>query len=237
MTKPGDMAAVALLAAMLAGGACGRDDTAEQAAAPAAVATVPVDTSAVAVARGVLGPQVRMAVPFGLPGRDTRFVAAALPVTQPVDDPSRPGNRIPPGAHEVVVMELRGGGYAIQKPGLYASGQPFSPRADGAAAPADSAQLARMMGVEDANGDGDREVWAAQYRESPQGGHTWEVRAYDRGGRTTYQVIATTRAGGAVDAAARSFSANTEQEPAVRRWLGAKVDELEAGLAAAGGGR
>ncbi|MBW3572249.1 MAG: hypothetical protein KY467_14200 [Gemmatimonadetes bacterium] len=226
----------AALAAMLVGGACGREDAAEAGTAPAADAAA-ADTSAIAVARRVLGPQVRMAVPFGLPGRDTRFIAAALPVTQPVDDPARPGNRIAPGGHEIVVVELRGGGHAIQKPGLYATREPFLPPAGdaAAAAPADSTQLARMMGVEDANGDGDPEVWAAQYRES-RGAHTWDVRAYDRGGRTTYQLVATTRQGGAVDAAARSFSANTGQEPAVREWLGAKLDQLQAALASAPAG-
>lgn len=236
--------AVALCLSMLLA-ACGRERAADLDTGADAADSAQADTSAMAIARRALGPEVRMAIPFGLPGRDTRFIAAALPVMQWVDDPARSGNRVAPGGHEMVVLEMRGGGMAVQKPGLYASRTPFLPAVvDTATAPAaDSTTLAKTMGVEDANGDGDPEVWAAQYGVRDGGGHTWDLRVYDRGGRAMYQLIATSRHGAGVDVSAHSFSASAAQNPAMRQWLAAKVQELEAALASAeagaapGGGR
>ncbi|HEU4882290.1 MAG TPA: hypothetical protein VFT45_08600, partial [Longimicrobium sp.] len=76
--------------------------------------------------------------------------------------------------------------------------------------------------------DGVPEVWAAQYHTLPRGGHSWDVRAYDRDGRTMYQVTAT--------GSDREYSASVEQNPAMRQWLGARVDRLEASLASAPAG-
>ncbi|HEY0020333.1 MAG TPA: hypothetical protein VGC13_28810 [Longimicrobium sp.] len=229
----------ALAALCLAFAACGGG--AEEMKSAAAADTVPLDTSAMAVARRALGPDVRMAVPFRLQHRTAQFVAAALPVMEWVPDVSRSGNSVGPGGHELVIVEAIGDSYAVHKPGLYATREPFLPRLDdtATAVPADSAQIARMMGVADADGDGDAEVWAAQYRAARGGGHTWDVRAYERDDRTLYQLIATAKQAGGVDASAHSFSGNVAQNPAMRQWLAARVDELEAALAAmpAGGAR
>jgi hypothetical protein len=225
----------------LAFAACGGGRTEEAKSAEVAADTVALDTSAMAVARRALGPNVRMAVPFRLQHRTAQFVAAALPVMAWVPDVSRSGNSVGPGGHELVIVEAIGDSYAVHKPGLYATREPFLPRLDdtATAAPADSTQIARMMGVADADGDGDAEVWAAQYRAARGGGHTWDVRAYERDDRTLYQLIATAKQTGSVDASAHSFSGTVEQNPALRQWLTAKVDELEAALAAmpAGGAR
>lgn len=237
-TRACRVAALCILALLAA---CGRERAADLDAGAVAADSAQADTSAMAVARRALGPEVRMAIPFAMPGRDTRFIAAALPVMQWVDDLARSGNSVAPGGHEMVVLELRGEGMAVQKPGLYASRAPFLPAVDDTATapPADSAALARMMGVEDANGDGDPEVWAAQYGVRDGGGHTWDLRAYDRGGPAMYQLIATSRQGTGVDVSAHSFSASAAQNPAMRQWLAGKVQELEAALAAspAGAGR
>lgn len=234
-TRTAAMAALCLVLAACGGGG------AEETKSAAAADTVAPDTSAMAVARRALGPDVRMAVPFRLQHRTPRFVAAALPVMEWVPDVSRSGNSVGPGGHELVIVEAINDSHAVHKPGLYATREPFLPRLDdtAAAVPADSAQIARMMGVADADGDGDAEVWAAQYRAARGGGHAWDVRAYDRDDRTLYQLIATAKQSGGVDASAHSFSGTVEQNPAVRQWLTAKVDELEAALAAmpAGGGR
>ncbi|HEX6368669.1 MAG TPA: hypothetical protein VF006_07050 [Longimicrobium sp.] len=204
----------------------------------AAVDSALADTSAMAVARRALGPEVRMAVPFRLQHRPARFVAAALPIMEWVPDLARSGNSVGPGGHEMVIVEMTQESHAIHKPGLYASREPFLPRLDDTAtvAPADSATLARMMGVEDADGDGDPEVWAAQYRPAKGGGHAWDVRAYDRGGRAMYQLISGTVSEGGVDASAQGFSGNVAQNPAMRQWLLDRVARLEAALASAPAG-
>ncbi len=231
----------AALAAVVLLGACGRGDAEKVPADAVAADTAAADTSAMAIARRALGPEVRMAVPFRLQNRPARFVAAALPVMEWVPDPARSGNSVGPGGHELVIVESIGDSHAVHKPGLYATREPFLPRLDdtATAAPADSTQIARMMGVEDADGDGDPEAWAAQYRTSPGGGHAWDVRAYDRGGRAMYQLISGTASEGGVDASAQGFSGNVEQNPAMRQWLLARVQQLEAALASApaGGGR
>lgn len=218
--------------------ACGRERAADAGAGDVAADTAQADTSAMAIAQRALGPQVRMAIPFRLQNRPPRFVAAALPIMEWVPDLARSGNSVGPGGHEMVIVETRGGSHAVHKPGLYASRAPFLPALDdtATAAPADSATLAKTMGVDDMDGDGDPEVWAAQYGVRDGGGHTWDVRAYDRGGRAMYQLIATSKQGTGVDASAHSFSGSAAQNPAVRQWLAAKVQELEAALAAAPAG-
>jgi hypothetical protein len=235
-TRRAALAAALCLATLLGG--CGRERAAEVDAGAVTVDPAQADTSAMAVARRVLGPDVRMAVPFRLQNRPARFVAAALPIRAWVPDLARSGNSVGPGGHEMVILEAAGGSHAVHKPGLYASRAPFLPRLDdtATAVPADSATLAKTMGVDDADGDGDPEVWAAQYGVRDGGGHTWDVRAYDRGGRAMYQVIATSRQGAGVDVSAHSFSGSAAQNPAVRQWLTAKVQELEAALAAAPAG-
>ena len=72
-----------------------------------------------------------------------------------------------------------------------------------------------------------------------RGSHTWDVRAYDRNGRSMYQIIATARQGAGIDASAHSFSGSVGENPPVRQWLTSKVQQLEAALASApaGGGR
>jgi hypothetical protein len=233
-------ASTAALAVMLLG-ACGRGDAEKAPADAVAADTAAADTSAMAIARRALGPEVRMAVPFRLQHRNARFVAAALPVMEWVPDLARSGNSVGPGGHELVIVEATPESHAIHKPGLYATREPFLPRLDdtATAAPADSAQIARMMGVEDADGDGDPEVWAAQYRTARGGGHAWDVRAYDRGGHAMYTLISGSVSEDGAEASAQGFSDNVEQNPAVRQWLLSKVQQLEAALAAApaGGGR
>jgi hypothetical protein len=223
--------------------ACGRGDAettnGDAAAADTAAAdTVAADTSAMAVARRVLGPQVRMAIPFHMPHRGARFIAAALPVMDWVPDPARSGNSVAPGGHELVIVEVTPESQAVHKPGLYASREPYLPRLDdtATAVPADSATLARTMGVEDVDGDGNPEVWAAQYSATRGDGHTWDLRAYDRNGRTMYQVLATYASAGGTQAAARNFSGEVGRNPPVRQWLTARVDALEAALAASPAG-
>ena len=219
-------------------GACGRGDAETASGDTAAADTAAQDTSAMAIARRALGEEVRMAVPFRLQNRSARFVAAALPVMEWVPDLARSGNSVGPGGHELVIVESTPESHAVHKPGLYATREPFLPRLDdtATAVPADSAQVARMMGVEDADGDGDPEVWAAQYRASQGGGHAWDVRAYDRGGRALYQLISGTAREGGVDASAQGFSGNVEQNPAMRQWLLGKVQQLEAARASAPAG-
>lgn len=223
------VAAALCLSSLLA--ACGRGGDAETAKAGAATAdSGAADTSAMGVARRRLGPEVRMAIPFRIPNRPAHFVAAALPIMEWVEDAARSGNNVGPGGHEMVILEVIGETFAMHKPGLYASREPFLPLLSDTATvvPADSATLAKTMGVEDANGDGAPEVWAAQYHANPKGGRTWDVRAYDRDNRTLYQVTAT--------GAEREYSASVEQNPAIRQWLSARVDQLEASLASAPAG-
>ena len=207
---------MAALAAGVALAGCGRDGAEDDASAAPAAA----DTSAMGAARRVLGTEVLMAVPFRLQHRDVRFIAAAVPVR---DDSLRAAG----AAAEMVVVEIVGDAQAVQKPGLYASREPF---AEGGAL--DSARLARVTGVEDANGDGDAEVWAAQFHGTPPA-HTWTVRAFDRGGRALYQMVAlTTRRGGA-DSVSFYFSDNVARDTAVRAWLARKARDLEARRVAA----
>lgn len=212
--------------------ACG-DRGEPESAATTDTAAAQGDTSAMAVARRALGPGVRMAIPFRIPHRDARFIAAAVPLMTWVDDPARAGNSVGPGGHELVIVEATVESHAVHKPGLYATREPWLPTLDdtATATPADSATLARTMGVEDADGDGTPEVWAAQYGSKDES-HTWDVRAYDRNGRTMYQVIATFGAAGGT-VSRQDFSASAEQNPPARQWLEGKVRQLEAALASA----
>ena len=237
MTRPGRVAALAAVV-LLAGAACGRERAADVDAGAVTADSAQADTSAMAIARRALGEEVRMAIPFRIQHRTARFVAVALPIMEWVPDPARSGNNVGPGGHEMVIVEMTPESHAVHKPGLYASRAPFLPAVDdtATAVPADSATLAKTMGVDDADGDGDPEVWAAQYGVRDGGGHTWDLRAYDRGGRAMYQLIATSKQGTGVDASADSFSGSAAQNPAVRQWLAAKVQEMEAALAAAPAG-
>ncbi|HEU4882852.1 MAG TPA: hypothetical protein VFT45_11415, partial [Longimicrobium sp.] len=149
--------------------ACGRGDANATKTGAGPADSAAADTSAMAVARRTLGPEVRMAIPFRIPYRNAHFVAAALPIMEWVPDVARSGSNVGPGGHEMVILEAAGESYAVHKPGLYASREPFLPRLDDTATvpPADSATLAKTMGVEDADGDGVPEVWAAQYHTLP----------------------------------------------------------------------
>jgi hypothetical protein len=225
--------------------ACG--DGAEQAQQKAAAQpdSASADTSALAVARRQIGPEVRSAIPFLVRNYDGRFIAAALPVQDWVDDPLRAGVSVAPGGHEIVILEMPDTSvtYAFTKPGLYVSDLPGTARG-GADAPAepDSNTLRQLSGVLDINGDGDGEVWAAQYG-GPRHPYTWELRVYDRGDRALFQLAARRAAGGGrIDPASWEPSANLERVPAFRAWMTAKIEELESRLggvdgapAAAGG--
>lgn len=220
--------------------ACGGEQAQDSPKAGAvAMDSAQADTSAMGAARRALGPDVRMAIPFGIPHRSARFIAAAMPIMEWVPDVARSGSNAAPGGHELVIVEVTPESHAVHKPGLYASREPFLPRLDdtATAAPADSATLAKSMGVEDADGDGTPEAWAAQYRASREGGHTWDVRAYDRNHRAMYQLTATYGSVAGVEGSSRSFSASAEENPAVRQWLAVKADQLEAARASAGASR
>lgn len=218
--------------------ACG-DRAQPDSAASADTAAAPADTSAMGIARQALGPQVRMAIPFRIPHRNARFVAAALPIMEWVEDLGRSGNSVGPGGHELVIVESTPESHAVHKPGLYASREPWLPRLPdtATAAPADSATLSRMMGVEDVDGDGTPEVWAAQFTRGREGGHTWDLRAYDRNSRTMYQATATYGTGAGGEVAQQTFSASVEQNPAARQWLADKLMRLEASAPEAGADR
>lgn len=194
------------------------------------------DTSALAVARRQIGPQVRSAIPFHVRNYEGRFIAAAVPVQEWVDDPLRSGVSVAPGGHEIVILEMPDTSvtYAFTKPGLYVSDLPGTPRT-GPDAPAepDSAALGRLSGVEDVNGDGDAEVWAVQHG-GPRHPYTWELRVYDRGDRALYQLAARRRPGGTgIDPASWDASANLERAPDIRAWMTNKVEALETGFGGA----
>jgi hypothetical protein len=216
--------------------ACGDRGQPDAAASAETAAAAQGDTSAMAVARRALGPEVRMAIPFSIPHRNALFVAAAMPIMEWVPDLARSGNSVAPGGHELVIVESTPESHAVHKPGLYASREPFLPRLDdtATAAPADSATLARTMGVDDVDGDGTPEVWAAQFTRSREGGHIWDLRAYDRNSRTMYQATATYGSVGGAEGTQQTFSASAEQNPAARRWLAEKLMRLEAARPAAG---
>jgi hypothetical protein len=182
------------------------------------------------IARRALATEVAMAIGFRIPHRPPHFVAAALPVNEWVPDAARSGSNAAPGGFEVVIVEWTPESHAVHKPGLYASREPFLPRLDdtATAAPADSATLSRMMGVDDVDGDGTPEVWTAQYTTSRDGGHTWELRAYDRDNRTMYQASAVYGGVAGGDSARQTFSASVEQNPAARPWLTDRLMRLEA---------
>jgi hypothetical protein len=227
----------AVLAVAILCAACGRGDADAAKGGTAAADTAAADSSAMGIARSVLGPQVRMAVPFTIQPRDARFIAAALPVMEWVDDVVRSGNAVAPGGHEMVILELRGGSWAVHKPGLYASREPFLPRLDDTSTvvPADSATLSRVMGVEDADGDGFPEVWTAQFTRRDRA-HAWEVRAFNRDRRILYRGEFPAANGGAgLDSARASFSEPVTQSPAARQWLVARAEALEAQFRAQGG--
>jgi hypothetical protein len=214
--------------------ACG--DRPQGAGKDAAADTANADTSALGVAREHLGPEVRQAIPFTVANKDGRFIAAALPVQEWVNDPLREGVSVAPGGHEIVLLEMPDTAvtYAINKPGLYVTDLPGTPRT-GPNAPAepDSNALRHLSGVDDTNGDGDPEVWSVQYG-GPRHPYTWEIRAYDRGGRALYQLAARRRRGGTgVDPESWDPSRNLQGQPAIRAWMEQKVNALETQFAAA----
>lgn len=221
--------ALALLALSLA--ACGDRAARPGQAAAAGADSTGGDTSALAVARRQVGPQVRAATAYTVREYDGRFIAAAVPVQDWVDDPLRAGVAVAPGGHEIVILEMPDTSvtFAFTKPGLYVSDLPGTPRAGpGAPAEPDSNALRHLSGVVDMNGDTDEEVWTVQYG-GPRHPYTWEMRAYDRGGRTLYQLAARRRAGGTgIDPASWDASRTLERDPAIRAWMQRKIEELEA---------
>ena len=188
------------------------------------------DTSAMAVARRALGPDVRMAIPFRIPHRNARFVAAAIQIMEWVPDAARAGSNAAPGGHEMVIVEATPESHAVHKPGLYASREPFLPRVDDTTTvvPADSLTLSRSMGVEDADGDGTPEVWAAQFTRGAAVYH-WEVRAYDRNSRSLYTLFGSSipKTDYCVAPDSYEFSENVAENPAVRPWLTRKLQQLD----------
>src|SRR5687768_14790853 len=108
------LAAALCLCTLLA--TCGREQAADIDTGAAAADSVPTDTSAMAVARRALGPEVRMAIPFRIQHRTARFVAAAIPIMAWVPDLARSGNSVGPG-HEMVIVESTPESHAVHKPG------------------------------------------------------------------------------------------------------------------------
>ena len=154
-----------------------------------------------------------------------------------VQDPLRAGGEPwRPGGHEIVILEMPDTSttFAFNKPGLYVTDLPGTPRS-GPDAPAtpDSNALRHLSGVVDMNGDGDAEVWAVQYG-GPRHPYTWEIRAYDRGGRDLYQLAVKRRSGGAgLDPASWDASATLRSQPAFRAWMETKLQALETQFASA----
>lgn len=215
--------------------ACG-DRTPRTVAKSAGVDSANADTSAIGVARRHLGPEVRQAIPYTVSNYDGRFIAAALPVLDWVDDPLREGVAVAPGGHEVVILEMPDTAvtFAINKPGLYVTDLPGTPRT-GPNAPMmpDSNALRHLTGVHDINGDGDAEVWTVQYG-GPRHPYTWEIRAYDRGGRDLYQLAARRRRGGTgLDPESWDPSRTLRDAPVFRAWMEQKLNALETQFAAA----
>lgn len=210
--------------------ACGGDRADDSKSGTAAADPATADTSAMGIARGALGTEVAMAIGFRIPNRDPRFVAAALPIMDWVPDAARSGSNVAPGGYEMVIVESTPESHAVHKPGLYTTREPFLPRLDDTATapPADSATLSRMMGVDDVDGDGTPEVWTAQYTASRDGGHAWELRAYDRNSRTMYQASAAYGSVAGGERTRQTFSASVEQNPAARQWLTDRLMRLEA---------
>ncbi|HEX6911916.1 MAG TPA: hypothetical protein VF142_16045, partial [Longimicrobium sp.] len=227
------LSAAALLLALAACGPSGDAPAKGTASADSAGA----DTSALGIARQTLGPQVPWAHAFSLKGYNDRFVAAALPVLDWVDDPLRQGVSVAPGGHEIVLLEKSDSTapYAVSKPGLYVTDLPGTPRA-GPDAPAvpDSGALRHLAGVEDLNGDGDAEVWSVQYG-GPRHPYLWEMRAWDRGGRQLFQLAVQARRGGA-DLAPETWDAsrNLRADSAMYAAMEARIEALQARFAAAG---
>lgn len=230
----------AMLVLALSLAACGERPVRTEAkdAAPANAASM--DTSALGVARRQLGTEVRQAIPYTVSDYEGRFIAAAIPVHEWVQDPLREGVSVAPGGHEIVILEMPDTSttFAFTKPGLYVTDLPGTPRSGpNAAAMPDSGALRHMTGVQDMNGDGDAEVWSVQYG-GPRHPYTWEIRAYDRGGRDLYQLAARRRRGGTgLDPASWDPSRNLAEQPAIRTWLEQKLQALETQFASADAGQ
>lgn len=229
-----------MLALALSLAACGDRPARTEAKGAARADSASMDTSALAVARRQLGPEVRQAIPYTVSDYEGRFIAAALPVHEWVQDPLREGVSVAPGGHEIVILEMPDTSvtFAFTKPGLYVTDLPGTPRS-GPDAPAmpDSNALRHLTGVQDLNGDGDAEVWSVQYG-GPRHPYTWEIRAYDRGGRDLYQLAVKRRGGGTgLDPASWDPSDNLREQPAIRAWLEQKLQALETQFASADAGQ
>lgn len=236
MIRPRARSLSSVLALSLSLAACGGGAGDAPAKGAAAADTSNADTSALGVARREVGPEVPWAHGFSVRGYNDRFIAAAVPVLDWVADPQRAGVSVAPGGHEIVLLEKSDSTvpYAISKPGLYVTDLPGTPRT-GPNAPAmpDSGALRHLAGVEDLNGDGDAEVWSVQYG-GPRHPYTWEVRAWDRGGKALYQLAGRrVRGGTGIDPRSWDPSRNLEGQPAVRAWMTRKIEALEARFAAA----
>ncbi len=230
----------AMLVLALSLAACGDGAARTEAKDAVRADSASMDTSALGVARRQLGPEVRQAIPYTVSDYEGRFIAAAIPVREQVQDPLREGVTLAPGGHEIVILEMPDTSttFAFTKPGLYVTDLPGTIR-PGPNAPAvpDSNALRHLTGVQDMNGDGDAEVWSVQYG-GPRHPYTWEIRAYDRGGRDLYQLSAKRRSGGAgLDPASWEPSRNLAEQPAIRAWLEQKLQALETQFASADAGQ
>jgi hypothetical protein len=147
-----------------------------------------------------------------------------------VEDPARGGSNAVPRGHELVIVEVTPESHAVHKPGLMASRAPYLPRLDDTATapPADSATLAKTMGVEDADGDGTPEAWAAEFMQAAHS-YDWVLRAYDRNSRALYEASGSTEpyADYCLVPASIRFSESVADNAAMRAWLTRRILELD----------
>lgn len=181
--------------------ACGDGGAGKGASAPRAdspdVVTESADTSAMATARRILGPEVRSAIPVAFTGTDARFVAAAIPVAE---------RDSAPHPLQVVLLALEGESFSVLKPGLFAD-------------------TAITMGAEDVTGDGEPELWtAARAKGGPPG--ALDVSVYDRTIRRLYTIATTSGIDDESRPDIVSSSANLGDAPRVRAWLVNKAEAL-----------
>ncbi|HEU0016566.1 MAG TPA: hypothetical protein VFQ45_22990 [Longimicrobium sp.] len=183
-------------------------------------------------ARRVLGDGVLHARSFKLDRENERFILALLDAADEVRDPADSA-ALGPGAYEAVLIEARPEGFAILKPGLYAgAGLESMPDAARVAAPPAAELAERIVGTEDATGDGYVEVWTALRRFGPRS-FSIRVQAYNRLNRGVYWISArSVEASGALtgpgadlalDPASYRYSATADTLPAMREWLARKA--------------
>jgi hypothetical protein len=227
-TRARRAALAAVLCASALSAACGEGSQAD-AAAFADGTAASADTSAMAIARRALGEDVGMAIPFRSVQGDARFVAAAIPIPGWVPDRAEPGKHVEPGGYEIVIVEPTPGADPVRRPGLYTSRLPWLERwHDTTGYPRlDSADIGRMSGVEDANGDGTPEVWAVQFFRGTKG-YAWRVRVYDLHARSVYEaMLGSVWAGEGLDSASFAFNTQAEQNPHMRQWVLRKGEQLD----------